>query len=172
MEEPSGLELFLLFLLRDGPKTVFQVHSETGISVGSCLPALKRLADRRWLTAAKPAARRQVAYAIAPEGKDVMKRWREMIDAQIANPGEDADAAIRLAAIAWLEGDRARAKNVLQSSASALASAAQGVKPDSTSRKTDLANFHQRTSSSLSRSRRLAEARALRDLSRHLPRLR
>src|SRR6185312_5904365 len=100
MESPSSLELFLLTLLSQQPRTAFQVHSETGISIGSCLPALKRMADRGWLKAANPASRKQVAYSVPSAGQKVLSRWKALVDEYISAPSEDAESAIRLSIVA------------------------------------------------------------------------
>jgi len=169
MDTPSSLELFLLCLLRRQRKTAFQVHDETGMSVGSCLPALKRLAERGWLAAAKPGARRQVAYALTGEGKEVIKGWRAILDAYLSGQPDDPESVVRLAAVAWLHGDRARAKKILESTGEALDTAAKKVPPHSPASKYDLSGFYRSAMTKLAASRRRGDARALRELRDTLP---
>jgi DNA-binding PadR family transcriptional regulator len=109
--EPSNLEIFLLAavgrLLLHNPTAL---QREAGISLGSAIPALKRLAKAEFLSVQRGGKRRKLTYALTPQGEELLaEAWPRCL----GRPAEIADV-LRAITVARVMGERQRIKPFLE----------------------------------------------------------
>jgi DNA-binding PadR family transcriptional regulator len=99
--EPSVLDVFILFLLDRGHETNYDLQRQAGLSLGSTVPALRRLEAKRLITRQEtltPGARPKHSFALTQAGKKLVRSgWKPLFDAGRA---DDLDAILRVAEMA------------------------------------------------------------------------
>ena len=113
----SNLELFVLALVQGGHSTPYELKTKAGLSLGSTVPVLGRLEKDALLKASEPGLRRSRKYSITAKGTKVLTQgWAE----QLATRSNDVDSILRIAYLAWLNGDKAACANFMEHSAENL----------------------------------------------------
>ncbi|WP_263367959.1 PadR family transcriptional regulator [Edaphobacter bradus] len=99
------LDIFILSLLDRGYETTYHLQRQAGLSLGSTVPALRRLEARRLITRQETltlGARPKHSFALTPAGKKLARSgWKPLFD-----PGraDDLDAILRIAEMARANG--------------------------------------------------------------------
>jgi DNA-binding PadR family transcriptional regulator len=136
----SNLELFVLALVQGGHSTPYELKTRAGLSLGSTVPVLARLEKDTLVKASEPGLRRSRKYSITAKGAKVLTQgWAE----QLATRPNDVDSILRIAFLAWLNGDKLACAKFMERSAESLRgwstsrsaeadrlSASTGEKPD------------------------------------------
>jgi DNA-binding PadR family transcriptional regulator len=99
--EPSVLDIFILLLLDHGYQTTYALQRQAGLSLGSTVPALRRLEARRLITREETltlGARPKHSFALTQAGKKLARNgWKPLFDAGRA---DDLDSILRVAEMA------------------------------------------------------------------------
>ena len=99
----NNLELFVLALVQGGHSTPYELKTKAGLSLGSTVPVLARLEKDVLVKASEPGLRRSRKYSITAKGTKVLTQgWTE----QLATHPNDIDSILRIAYLAWLNGDK------------------------------------------------------------------
>lgn len=151
----SSLELLLLSLVREGLGNAYELKTRADISLGSAVPALARLESDGLLLAFEQ-ARGGLRYTTTAAGDQALDDgWVE----QLESTSSDIDSILRIAYLAWRQGNP-------QAAASYLDSAAERLRDLSTVAKAERARFGKRAervdSDSLRWLRARVEARRIR----------
>jgi DNA-binding PadR family transcriptional regulator len=110
----SNLELFVLALLQGGHSTPYELKTKAGLSLGSTVPALARLGEDGLVKASEPGLRRSRKYSITAKGTKVLNQdWT----GQMATHTNDIDSILRIAYLAWLNGDKTACAKFMERSA-------------------------------------------------------
>jgi DNA-binding PadR family transcriptional regulator len=112
----SDLDLFVLALIDGGIATPYELQRAASLSPGATLPALRRLAERRFVLAGQAGPRGRLAHKLTAAGRQQLNEgWKELI----ANgPSGDFDADLRVALLAlFVGGSRSVAVDFLRKSA-------------------------------------------------------
>jgi DNA-binding PadR family transcriptional regulator len=113
----SNLELFVLALVQGGHSTAYELKTRAGLSLGSTVPVLARLQEDALLKASDPGLRRSRKYSITTKGIKVLTQgWTE----QLATHPNDVDSILRIAYLAWLNGEHQACAKFLERSAESL----------------------------------------------------
>jgi DNA-binding PadR family transcriptional regulator len=113
----SNLELFILAMIEQGVSTPYELQSTAGISVGASIPALRRLEKHGYVRRAEASARRKQPFTITAAGSKWLKsRWKACVSGA---PPLEMDGLLRVAFLAWIQADKARAVRVLKNAARA-----------------------------------------------------
>ena len=94
----SNLEYFILTLVDSGINTPYDLMAKAGISVGSSLPALRRLEKGESIKASSAGARGAVRFTILPYGKEQLST--ELAN-QLKSHPSDLESMLRLVCLAW-----------------------------------------------------------------------
>ena len=104
--EPSVLDIFILSLLDRGFETTYDLQRQAGLSLGSTVPALRRLEARHLITRHETltaGARPKHSFSLTASGRKLARTgWKPFFE---ANRADDLDATLRIA-------EMARADNV------------------------------------------------------------
>jgi DNA-binding PadR family transcriptional regulator len=104
--EPSVLDIFILSLLDRGFETTYDLQRQAGLSLGSTVPALRRLEAKRLIARQETltaGARPKHSFTLTASGKKLARTgWKPFFK---ANRTDDLDATLRIA-------EMARADNV------------------------------------------------------------
>ena len=113
----SNLELFVLALVQGGHSTPYELKTKAGLSLGSTVPVLARLEKDVLVKASKPGLRRSRKYSITAKGTKVLTQgWAELL----ATHPNDIDSILRIAYLAWLNGDKKACAKFMEHSAEYL----------------------------------------------------
>jgi DNA-binding PadR family transcriptional regulator len=113
----SNLELFVLALVQSGHSTPYELKTKAGLSLGSTVPVLARLEKDLLVKASEPGLRRSRKYSITAKGAKVLAQgWAE----QLATRPNDIDSILRIACLAWLNGDNEACTKFLERSSENL----------------------------------------------------
>ena len=113
----TNLELFVLALVRQGLATPYELKTKAGLSLGSTVPALARLEKDALVKASEEGARRSRKFSITAKGtKALTQGWAE----QLATEHTDLDSILRVACLAWLNGDTKACQEFMKRSAAGL----------------------------------------------------
>lgn len=98
---PSALDLYILSLLDRGLQSPYDLHSKGGLSLGSTLPALRRLEEAGLVRKKAPGSsskRPRHWFLLSAAGRKIARGgWIHLLKAQ---PPSDFDAVLRLVDIA------------------------------------------------------------------------
>lgn len=99
--QPSVLDIFILTLLDRGYETAYDLQRQAGLSLGSTVPALRRLEEKRLITRKEtftPGARPKHTFAPTPAGKGLARSgWKALLE---PGRGNDLDAILRIVELA------------------------------------------------------------------------
>lgn len=112
----EDLDLFLLALIEEGIATPYRMQTAAGISQGTSLQSLSRLAERKLVRATEEGPRRRTEFQLTAAGR----RWLERGSSALAevDPVGDLDSILRKGLlIAFKANDRKRASEFLQAAA-------------------------------------------------------
>lgn len=116
--ESSVLDIFILSLLDRGYETTYDLQRQAGLSLGSTVPALRRLEGKRLITRREtftPGARPKYSFALTSAGKRLARSgWKAFL-----KPGraDDLDAILRIVELARAnEVTPAKIRNFLEGS--------------------------------------------------------
>jgi DNA-binding PadR family transcriptional regulator len=113
----SNLELFVLALVQGGHSTPYELKTKAGLSLGSTVPVLARLENDALVKASEPGLRRSRKYSITAKGtKALSEGWTE----QLTTRPNDIDSILRIAYLAWLNGDKTACAKFMERSAGNL----------------------------------------------------
>jgi DNA-binding PadR family transcriptional regulator len=103
--ESSVLDIFILCLLDRGYETTYDLQRQAGLSLGSTVPALRRLEGKRLITRNETftrGARPKHSFALTSAGKKLARSgWKAFLE-----PGrtDDLDAILRIVELARANG--------------------------------------------------------------------
>jgi DNA-binding PadR family transcriptional regulator len=113
----TNLELFVLAMVQQGLATPYELKTKAGLSLGSTVPVLARLERDALVKASKEGARRSRTFSITAKGVKVLTQgWSE----HVATRPKDIDSILRIAYLAWLNGDSATCAKFMERSAESL----------------------------------------------------
>lgn len=95
--ESSVLDIFILSLLDHGYETTYDLQRQAGLSLGSTVPAVRRLEVKRLITRQETAtsgARPKHSISLTTAGKKLARSgWKRFFE---ANRADDLDAVLRI----------------------------------------------------------------------------
>jgi DNA-binding PadR family transcriptional regulator len=104
-------------MVRQGLATPYELKTKAGLSLGSTVPVLARLKTDALVKASKEGARRSRKFSITAKGtKALTQGWAE----QLATEHTDLDSILRVACLAWLNGDTKACQEFMKRSAGGL----------------------------------------------------
>jgi DNA-binding PadR family transcriptional regulator len=113
----TSLELFVLAMVQQGLGTPYELKTKAGLSLGSTVPVLARLAKDSLVKTSEEGVRRSRTFSITTKGVNVLTQgWRE----QLTTSPKDIDSILRIVYLAWLNGDNAAAVKFMKRSAQSL----------------------------------------------------
>jgi DNA-binding PadR family transcriptional regulator len=99
--EPTVLDIFILSLLDRGFETTYALQRQAGLSLGSTVPALRRLEAKRLITRQETltaGARPRHSFRLTASGKKLARiGWKPFFE---ANRADDLDATLRITELA------------------------------------------------------------------------
>jgi DNA-binding PadR family transcriptional regulator len=105
----------LLAMVDQGWNTPYRLKEAAGISVGAALPALNRLQGRGLLKRAEIAARNKQEFELTAAGKKAMtSELKRLLKEYREAPPNDAESALRLAALTFFSKRRGIAASLLK----------------------------------------------------------
>ena len=125
----SNLELFILALVEKGLTTPYQLMTKAGISLGSSLPALRRLREAELISQSKTMARGAKKFTILPAGR---KALVEGLKNQLSSHPTDLESMLRIACLASMNGSERDYRRVLNESAASLRSQSKRAMAEAT----------------------------------------
>jgi DNA-binding PadR family transcriptional regulator len=99
----SNLEIFLLALLQADVHTSYDMMSKADISLGSSLPALKRLAEAGLVRVSLGPSRRIKVFSLTTKGSMTLLREWKRVGARTA---ADVDSILRAATLLWIRSEK------------------------------------------------------------------
>jgi DNA-binding PadR family transcriptional regulator len=109
----STLELFILVLVHKGINMPYEIQVRAALSVGSTLPAFRRLLAQGLVEEAEPGPKGQRYFALTPAGKKELKNAKSHFDRLKRGPAGDLESTLRLASLAFVSGNHKLASEVL-----------------------------------------------------------
>lgn len=104
-------------MVRLGLSTPYELKTKAGLSLGSTVPVLARLEKSALVKASEEGIRRSRNYSITAKGNNALTQgWAE----QLTTRPKDIDSILRIAYLAWLNGEHAACANFLEHSARSL----------------------------------------------------
>jgi DNA-binding PadR family transcriptional regulator len=169
----TTLEVLLLALVDQGWKTPYRLKEAAGISVGAALPALNRLQSQGLLKRAEVAARKKQEFDVTSAGKKaVSNEMKRLLKDCRETPPNDAESALRLAALAFFSKRRGIAVSLLKSTGEVRRRQARLRSEQATNVvATDLATLYRRMGEACEAARSEAEAEAMITLAGQLKRI-
>jgi DNA-binding MarR family transcriptional regulator len=113
----TSLELFVLAMARQGLATPYELKTKAGLSLGSTVPALARLQKDALVKASEEGARRSRRFSITAKGARALAQGSAE---QLAVEHTDLDSILRVACLAWLDGDTKACQEFMMRSAGGL----------------------------------------------------
>lgn len=99
--ESSVLDIFILSLLDRGYETTYDLQRQAGLSLGSTVPALRRLEGKRLITRDEtftPGARPKHSFALTSAGRKLARSgWKAFLESERT---DDLDAILRIVELA------------------------------------------------------------------------
>ena len=96
--ELSNLEVFLLALIEADVRTPYDMMRKVDISVGSSLPALKRLEKEKFVRVSR-GPRRSKIFALTMKGSTAFrKNWKSVVE----ETGPELESILRAATLLWV----------------------------------------------------------------------
>jgi DNA-binding PadR family transcriptional regulator len=110
----SSLELLVLTFVQEGLRTPYELKARGGLSLGSTVPALARLASDGLLRSSKPGARGSRSFEVTEKGLRTLEH-----DARILSeaPAADSEAVLRTAYLIFKYASPVKAADFLTFSA-------------------------------------------------------
>ncbi|WP_263366180.1 PadR family transcriptional regulator [Edaphobacter bradus] len=100
--DSSVLDIFILSLLDRGHETTYDLQRQAGLSLGSTVPALRRLEAKRLITRQEtftPGSRPRNAFALTAAGRKLARNgWKPLLDS--GRSDDDLEAVLRIAEMA------------------------------------------------------------------------
>jgi DNA-binding PadR family transcriptional regulator len=160
-------------LVDQGWKTPYRLKEAAGISVGAALPALNRLQSQGLLKRAEVAARKKQEFDVTSAGKKaVSNEMKRLLKDCRETPPNDAESALRLAALAFFSKRRGIAVSLLKSTGEVRRRQARLRSEQATNVvATDLATLYRRMGEACEAARSEAEAEAMITLAGQLKRI-
>jgi len=113
----TSLELFVLAMVRQGLATPYELKTKAGLSLGSTVPALARLEKDGFVKASDEGARRSRKFSITAKGAKSLERdWNGHLSTDVT----DIDSILRIAYLAWLQGDKEACRKFMKDTAESL----------------------------------------------------
>src|ERR1700757_602077 len=110
----EDLDLFLLALIREGIDTPYGMQSRAGISQGTSLQAIKRLAERGLVRSSAEGSRRRKAWSLTRAGRNRLQRGYQPRASQGPIKG-NFEGRLRTALLtAFVHGDFQSASSILR----------------------------------------------------------
>ena len=116
----TDLDIFILALVRRGCATPYELKLKCGISIGSSVPVLERLAKARLLSKRKPGVAPASEFSTRLGKQKLESGWQE----HLADRPTDPDAILRIAYLVWALGRRDALMKFIQAAAETLWDAA------------------------------------------------
>jgi len=114
----TTVDVFLLALIDGGATTVYTMNRAAGLSIGTALPAIRRLEVEGLIAQHKPEARRKQTLSLTSVGRKALKDQRpRVIEAGIRKPPRELNSVLRLASLALGTGDRESCVAILRAAA-------------------------------------------------------
>jgi DNA-binding PadR family transcriptional regulator len=113
----TNLELFVLAMVQQGLATPYELKTKAGLSLGSTVPALARLEKDARVKASEAGARRSRQFSITAKGAKALTQGAAQ---QLAIEHTDLDSILRVACLAWLQGDTKACQEFMKRSAAGL----------------------------------------------------
>ena len=108
-----SLDLFILALIQQGFNTPYAIQLRAGLSVGSTLPAFRRLLKSRLVKEGKPGARRRREFALTAGGRKQLENAKTHLGQLSADAAGELEATLRFACLALFWGDPKVASQIL-----------------------------------------------------------
>ena len=117
--DSSVLDIFILSLLDRGHETTYDLQRQAGLSLGSTVPALRRLEAKRLITRQEtltPGSRPRHAFALTASGRKLARTgWKPLLDS--GRSDDDLEAVLRIAEMARAnDADPAEIRKFLETS--------------------------------------------------------
>lgn len=109
----STLEFFILVLVHKGINTPYEIQVRAALSVGSTLPAFRRLLAQKLVAEAEPGPQGQRYFALTAAGRKELKSAKTHFDRWKSGPAGNLESTLRLASLAFASGDHKLASEVL-----------------------------------------------------------
>jgi DNA-binding PadR family transcriptional regulator len=109
----STLELFILVLVHRGINAPYEIQVRAALSVGSTLPAFRRLLAQKLVEEAEPGPQGQRYFALTAMGRKELKNAKTHFDRWKSGPAGNLESTLRLASLAFASGDHKLASEVL-----------------------------------------------------------
>jgi DNA-binding PadR family transcriptional regulator len=110
-----SLDLFILALIQQGLNIPYAIQLQAGLSVGSTLPALRRLLKTGLVKEEEPGqgGRRRREFTLTAAGKKRLQNAKTNLEQISADAVGDLEATLRFACLASFWGDRREASRIL-----------------------------------------------------------
>lgn len=113
----ADLDLFLLVLISQGIDTAYRMQSLAGISQGTSLQSLKRLAEQKLIRAGKEGPRRRKQFFLTRSGQSCLKQNVRSLGLKL-EPASDFESILRTALLlAFTKCDHKTASSFLKEAA-------------------------------------------------------
>lgn len=123
-------EAFILSLVKQGLVSPFDLNRDAGLSLGTILPALRRLSANGLLKSSAPGPRRKVIYSLTPTGEQHLKEFiRHFPEGKAI---ADSDTALRAMFLAEWHGRQKLVPVIADRAADGLQAAARSSKTQAT----------------------------------------
>jgi DNA-binding PadR family transcriptional regulator len=107
------LEFFILFLIHRGIDTPYEIQVRAAFSVGSTLPAFRRLLDKGLVTEAERGPRGRRQFALTAKGKRELQNSQAYFSQAKSGPAGDLESTLRLTSLAFISGEHKLASEML-----------------------------------------------------------
>jgi DNA-binding PadR family transcriptional regulator len=110
-----SLDLFILALIQQGLNVPYAIQLQAGLSVGSTLPAFRRLLETELVKEEEQeqGGRRRREFTLTAAGKKKLQNAKTNLEEISANAVGDLEATLRFACLASFWGDRREASRIL-----------------------------------------------------------
>jgi len=123
----SNLEYFILTLVETGIKTPYELMTRAGVSLGSSIPALRRLKSLKLVSESKAGSRRAKQFSVLKDGTEVLTA--ELVEHLRSNP-TDLESMLRIAWLAWMKKSEDDYRRLLKKSATSLRARSKHAKTE------------------------------------------
>ncbi len=113
----TSLELFVLTMVQQGLATPHELKAKAGLSLGSTVPVLARLEKDALIKGSEEGARRSRRFSITTKGA---KALTDGLSVQLESSPKDIDSILRIAYLAWMNGDQSACVEFMKHSAQNL----------------------------------------------------
>jgi DNA-binding PadR family transcriptional regulator len=110
-----SLDLFILALIQQGLNVPYAIQLRAGLSVGSTLPAFRRLLKTRLVKEEEPGpgGRRRREFSLTAAGRKKLQIAKTNLEELSADAAGDLEATLRFACLALFWGDPGVASQIL-----------------------------------------------------------